>query len=128
MVYNATEHEKRCVKDEFKKMLEIIYMYYKLDGITNFVLDLQIYGNTYSETEPRIWLSAPKNHLGINLMLYSVKLCTCNEKVPNNEAIEVFTEYMKFYSENEELFILYNDEEDSYKPTAKITFEVSNRD
>ena len=124
---DITEYCKRCVADEFKNMLDIIYLYYKLDDIHDFVLDLQLYEGSYKETEPRIWLSAPDNHMGIRLMLYSVKLKSCDEIVPNEKAIEVFSEYMKFYSENQELFKLWHDETDNYQPTASITFEVSNR-
>lgn len=123
---DVTEYQKRCVKQEFEKMIEIMQLYYKLDGIHEFVLDLQIYNNNRG-TEPRVWLSAPNNHLGINLMLYSVKLDSADEIVPNDKAIEVFSEYMAFYSKNEQLFELWHDENDNYKPIAKITFEISNR-
>ena len=34
---------------------------------------------------------------------------------------------MAFYSKNEQLFELWHDENDNYKPIAKITFEISNR-
>lgn len=120
---------KNNVKDEFKNMIEIMQLYYKIDHISDFVLDMQLYSKDKysSETEPRIWLSAPKNHLGVNLMLYSVKLCDSENKVPNEMAFEIFSEYLKFYSENEELFELWHNENDNYKPTAKIRFEISNR-
>ena len=127
MVSDIVNFCKNQVENEFKTMIEIMQLYYKIDDIHDFVLDLQIYENEYSETEPRIWLSAPENHLGVRLMLYSVKLDCCDEKVPNDKAIEVFSEYMKFYSANQDLFKLWHKEDDNWKPTATITFEISNR-
>ena len=110
-------------------MIEIIQLYYKIDSITDFKLDLQLYSeNKYSgQTEPRIWLSAPDNHLGVNLMLYSIKLCDVDNIVPNSMAFDIFSGYMKYYSENQELFKLWHDENENYKPIASITFEISNR-
>lgn len=127
MVLDSVEYQKMQVKSEFLKMIEIMQLYFKLDNIHKFKLDLQIYQQDKYETEPRIWLSAPNNHLGINLMLYSVKLSDCDGKVPNEKAVEVFSEYMSFYQANEELFELWHDKKDNWKPTASITFEISNR-
>lgn len=127
MVLDSVEYQKMQVKSEFLKMIEIMQLYFKLDSIHDFKLDLQIYPQDKYETEPRIWLSAPNNHLGINLMLYSVKLSDCDGKVPNERAVEVFSEYMSFYQANEDLFELWHDKKDNWKPTASITFEISNR-
>lgn len=123
---NTVEYQKTCVKKEFKKMIEIMQLYFKLDDIHDFKLDLQIY-NDGRGTEPRVWLSAPNNHLGINLMLYSVKLSDCDGNVPNERAVEVFSEYMSFYQANRDLFELWHDKNDKWKPIANITFEISNR-
>lgn len=124
---DTVQYQKSQVKHEFKKMIEIMQLYYKLSSIHSFELSLQIYPQDKYETEPRIWLSASDNSLGINLMLYSVKLSDCDGKVPNERAVEVFSEYMAFYQANENLFELWHDKEDSWKPTASITFEISNR-
>lgn len=129
-VKETIDYLKRHIADEFDNMIEIIQLYYKIDSITDFKLDLQLYPpNEYSgtQTEPRIWLSAPDNHLGVNLMLYSVKLCDCDNIVPNEMAFEVYSEYMKYYSTNQELFKLWHNKNENYKPTANITFEISNR-
>jgi hypothetical protein len=128
-VKDTISYLKRHIADEFANMIEIIQLYYKIDSITDFKLDLQLYpASKYSgQTEPRIWLSAPDNHLGVNLMLYSVKLCDTDCIVPNEMAFEIYSEYMKYYSENQELFKLWHNENDNYKPTASITFEISNR-
>ena len=80
-------YQKNQVKYEFKKMIEIMQLYYKLSSIHSFELSLQIYPQEKYETEPRIWLSAPDNSLGISLMLYSVKLSDCDGKVPNERAV-----------------------------------------
>ena len=127
MVLDSVEYQKRQVESEFAKMIEIMQLYYKLDMIHDFKLDLQIYPQDKYETEPRIWLSNQSNHLGINLMLYSIKLSDCDGNVPNERAVEVFSEYMSFYQANEDLFELWHDENDNYKPIASITFEISNR-
>ena len=128
-IKDTISYLKRHIADEFANMIEIIQLYYKIDSITNFKLDLQLYSESkYSgQTEPRIWLSAPDNHLGVNLMLYSVKLCDVDNLVPNEMAFEIFSEYMKYYSENQELFKLWHNENENYKPTASIIFEISNR-
>ena len=123
---DTVQYQKSQVKCEFKKMIEIMQLYFKLDDIHDFKLDLQIY-NDGRGTEPRVWLSAPNNHLGINLMLYSVKLSDCDGKVPNERAVEVFSEYMSFYQANENLFELWHNKEDNWKPTASIAFKISNR-
>lgn len=123
---DTVEYQKSCVKREFEKMIEIMQLYYKIAHIHEFVLDLQIY-NDGRGTEPRVWLSAPKNHLGINLMLYSVTLDDSDGVVPNERAVEVFSEYMAFYANNEELFELWHKKSDNYKPIAEIKFEISNR-
>lgn len=123
---DTVQYQKNRVEDNFLKMIEIMQLYYKLHSIHEFVLDLQIY-NDNRDTEPRVWLSAPKNHLGVNLMLYSVKLNDCDGNVPNNRAVEVFSEYMNFYAQNEPLFELWHNENDNYKPIAEIKFEISNR-
>ena len=60
-------------------------------------------------------------------MLYSVKLSDCDGKVPNERAVEVFSEYMSFYQANEDLFELWHNKEDNWKPTASIAFKISNR-
>lgn len=120
-------YQKNQVKYEFKKMIEIMQLYYKLSSIHSFELSLQIYPQDKYETEPRIWLSAPDNSLGISLMLYSVKLSDCYGKVPNERAVEVFSEYMSFYQANENLFELWHNKEDNWKPTASIAFKISNR-
>lgn len=120
-------YQKNQVKYEFKKMIEIMQLYYKLSSIHSFELSLQIYPQDKYETEPRIWLSAPDNSLGISLMLYSVKLSDCDGKVPNERAVEVFSEYMSFYQANENLFELWHNKEDNWKPTASIAFKISNR-
>lgn len=104
------------IENNFKKILKIIALYYDLDYISEFVLDLQVYNDKYN-TEARIWLTAPNNHLGINLMLYSIKL----NDIENKEAIEVFSEYMKFYAQNSELFKT----KDGLK--FNLSFEISNR-
>lgn len=123
---DTVQYQKNRVKDNFLKMIEIMQLYYKLHSIHEFVLDLQVY-NDDRGTEPRVWLSAPKNHLGVNLMLYSVKLNDCDGNVPNERAVEVFSEYMSFYQANEDLFELWHNESDNYKPIAEIKFEISNR-
>lgn len=123
---DTVEYQKKSVKKEFERMIEIMQLYYKIADICEFVLDLQIY-NDGRGTEPRVWLSAPNNHLGINLMLYSVKLDDSDGIVPNERAVEVFSEYMAFYANNEELFKLWHKESDNYKPIAEIKFEISNR-
>ena len=123
---DSVQYQKSQVKYEFKKMIEIMQLYYKIAHIHDFVLDLQIY-NDSKDAEPRIWLSAPKNRLGISLMLYSVKLSDCDGNVPNERAVEVFSEYMSFYQANEDLFELWHDKNDNWKPIANITFEISNR-
>lgn len=124
---DSVEYQKKKVESEFKKMIEIMQLYFKLDNIHEFKLDLQIYPENKYETEPRIWLSAPDNNLGINLMLYSIKLKVCDSKIPNNKAVEVFSEYMSFYQANEDLFELWHDRKDNWKPIASITFKISNR-
>lgn len=124
---DTVQYQKSQVKHEFKKMIEIMQLYYKLSSIHSFELSLQIYPQDKYETEPRIWLSASDNSLGINLMLYSVKLSDCDGKVPNERAVEVFSEYMSFYQANENLFELWHNKEDNWKPTASITFKISNR-
>lgn len=124
---DTVQYQKSQVKYEFKKMIEIMQLYYKLSSIHSFELSLQIYPQDKYETEPRIWLSAPDNSLGINLMLYSVKLSDCDGKVPNKRAVEVFSEYMSFYQANESLFELWHNKEDNWKPTASIAFKISNR-
>ena len=126
MVLDSVEYQKRQVESEFAKMIEIMQLYFKLDSIHDFTLDLQIYHDKYN-SEPRVWLSAPNNHLGINLMLYSVKLSDCDGNVPNERAVEVFSEYMSYYQANEDLFELWHDKNDNWKPIANITFEISNR-
>ena len=60
-------------------------------------------------------------------MLYSVKLSDCDGNVPNERAVEVFSEYMSFYQSNEDLFELWHNKEDNWKPTASIAFKISNR-
>ena len=124
---DSVEYQKSQVKFEFNKMIEIMQLYYKLSSIHSFELSLQIYPQDKYETEPRIWLSASDNSLGINLMLYSVKLSDCDGKVPNERAVEVFSEYMSFYQANEDLFELWHNKEDNWKPTASIAFKISNR-
>lgn len=124
---DSVEYQKSQVKFEFNKMIEIMQLYYKLSSIHSFELSLQIYPQDKYETEPRIWLSASDNSLGINLMLYSVKLSDCDGKVPNERAVEVFSEYMSFYQANENLFELWHNKEDNWKPTASIAFKISNR-
>lgn len=124
---DTVQYQKSQVKYEFKKMIEIMQLYYKLSSIHNFELSLQIYPQDKYETEPRIWLSASENSLGINLMLYSIKLSDCDGKVPNERAVEVFSEYMSFYQANEDLFELWHNKEDNWKPTASIAFKISNR-
>ena len=128
-IKDTISYLKKHIADEFANMIEIIQLYYKIDDITDFILDLQLYPvNKYSgQTEPRIWLCAPNNHLGVNLMLYSVKLCDTDCIVPNEMAFEIYSEYMKYYSENQELFELWHNKNENYKPTASITFEISNR-
>lgn len=124
---NILEYCKSNVKENYEKMLDIIYLYYKTDDITDFKLDLQLYSQEY-KSEPRIWLINKNNKLGINLMLYSIKLCSYDEILKNEDAIDVFSEYMRFYYKNKELFTLWKNKNDDWKPTASITFGISNRE
>lgn len=118
---NDIEYQKHMIESNFDELIEIMKLYCKFKDVTNFILDLQIYNNTDNSTEPRIWLSAQKDDLGINLMLYSINL----HGIANENACEVFSEYMQYYAINENKFkttTKYN-----FETTFKISFEVSNR-
>ena len=65
---NDIEYQKKRIESNFSELIEIMQLYCKLQDITNFTLDLQIYNKADNPTEPRIWLSAKKKGLGINLM------------------------------------------------------------
>lgn len=125
----AIWHEKKDVRRQWHHMISIMKTYFDLpSNLSEFILDIQLYSpreydNT--QTEPRIWLTCPKNNMGINLMLYSVKLENKYGMVSNEDAIEVFSEYMKYYSLHQDEFTFTNDFEHEY--TIKIKFEVSNR-
>ena len=122
-------HEKKDVKRQFENMLEIMGVYCKLPkSATKFVLDLQLYAEKENteQTAPRIWLTSDDSRMGIHLMLYSVDLENKYGKVSNEDAIEVFSEYMKYYAQHSEEF-KYDNYDGSYQYSIEIQFEISNR-
>ena len=126
----ATWHEKKDVSRQFKQMLEIMQMYCKIPrSATKFILDLQLYKEdeyTKKQPHPRIWLTSSDSSMGINLMLYSVDLENKYGQISNEDAIEIFSEYMKYYAQHSEDFT-YPNHDNSYNYSIDIKFEVSNR-
>lgn len=122
-------HEKKDVGRQFKQMLEIMQVYCKLPkSATKFILDLQLYPvqEDREPTAPRIWLTSNDSSMGIHLMLYSVDLENEYGKVSNEDAFEIFSEYMKYYSQHSEDFT-YDNYDGSFQYSIDIQFEVSNR-
>lgn len=126
----AVWHEKKDISRQFKQMLEIMQIYCKIPrSATKFVLDLQLYKEdeyTNKQPHPRIWLTSNDSSMGINLMLYSVDLENKYGQVSNEDAIEIFSEYMKYYAQHSEDFT-YPNYDNSYNYRIDIKFEVSNR-
>lgn len=126
----------RCIENEFKNIIDIMRLYYKIYKITTFVLDIQLYSNK-EETEPteaRIWLSDIWNvgtvrDYGIHLQLYSIKLKDSENKITDHkQALEIFNAYMNYYALNQDKFkALEKSKKGQYNPTFDIKFEVSNR-
>lgn len=114
------------LESNFAKIIEICSLYARIENLTKFVLDLQIYSaeENIGQTESRIWLKCPKNDLGISLALYSVKLCSYDGMVTNDDVIDVFAEYQKFYVENIDKFIVKTDYGER---TIDFSFEISMR-
>ena len=128
------------VEDEFNNILKIVGVYAELKGISDYVLDLQIYKprDEHSEkTESRIWLTTDGNsinsgkNLGINLMLYSINLKTFSDGIATDEeAIEIFAEYQKYFAMNQDKFVVkhYNDVlEEEVETKIYFKFEISPR-
>ena len=126
----AIWHEKNDVKRQMKQMLEIIQMYCKMPrSTTKFTFDLQLYKeneDTNKQTHPRIWLTSNDSSMGIHLMLYSVDLENKYGQISNEDAIEIFSEYMKYYAQHSEDFT-YPNHDGSYNYSIDIKFEISNR-
>lgn len=126
----AVWHEKKDVNRQMKEMIEIMKMYCKIPrSATNFVFDLQLYKkneDTGKQAHPRIWLTSNDSSMGIHLMLYSVDLTNKYGQISNEDAIEVFSEYMKYYVEHSEDFT-YPNYDGSYDYSIDIKFEISNR-
>ena len=121
-------HEKKDTKRQFEHMLDVMQTYCKLPKtVDKFVLDLQLYPKKEDkeQTSPRIWLTAPKNNMGVHLMLYGIELENKHGKVSNEDAIEVFSEYMKYYAQNQDKFKYENSLGTEW--SIEITFEISNR-
>ena len=108
----------------YKKLLKIMNVYYDLEYISDFILDLQLYSKTkYRNNEARIWLKGNNTrNMGIKLMLYSINLNDNLTDLSHKEAVHIFNEYISFYALNESLFKVKNND---YH--FNISFEVSNR-
>lgn len=121
-------HEKKDVGRNFEHMLDIMKVYCNLpSSATKFTLDLQLFKETENrKTEPRIWLTSDDSRMGIHLMLYSVDLKNKYGQISNEDAIEVFSEYMKYYAQHSEEF-KYDNHDGSYQYSIEIQFEISNR-
>lgn len=131
-IEETTKFLKNQVEEEFKNMLDIMRLYYQIDSITDFILDIQLYSQREYSTEPteaRIWLSAPENHLGVNLQLYSIKLSDCDNKITDKAtALEIFNSYISYYGLNQDDFkAIAKPKKSEYNPKFNIQFEVSNR-
>ena len=114
------------LESNFRKILKICQMYAEMENLTDFVLDLQIYSakEHIGKTESRIWLNCPKNDLGLSLALYSIKLCSYDGMVTDDDVIDVFAQYQKFYVENIDKFIVKTDYGER---TIDFSFEISMR-
>ena len=114
------------IESNFAKIVEICSVYSKLEYLTEFVLNLQVYSeNKYTEkTESRIWLECPENDLGISLELYSIKLASYDGILDDNGSFDVFAGYQKFYAQNLDAFKVKTD---IGERTIKFTFKISMR-
>lgn len=122
----AKEYQMRKIESNCEKIVKICSVYAEMEDITEFVLDLQVYSeNEYTgKTESRIWLTCPKNRLGISLSLYSIKLCNSDEILSDEDAMDVFGAYQKFYALNKDKFQVKTH---FGEKTVKFSFEISMR-
>lgn len=124
----AVWSEKKDVSRQWGHMLEIMKTYCKLPkSATKFVLDLQLYKkdkDTNKQAHPRIWLTSDDSRMGIHLMLYSIDFE--DEHISNENVIDIFSEYMRYYAQNSEKF-KYDNYDGSFQYSIEIKFEISNR-